>query len=60
MLGTTVWLASYVIMPLAVLDRPMWDYEVPVLAKDLGDHLAYGLGVATTYRLLPGAGGVRG
>ena len=53
-LGTTVWLASYVIMPLAGLYRPIWEYEVPVLAKDLGDHLAYGLGVGTAYRLLPG------
>jgi hypothetical protein len=54
-LGTTVWLASYVIMPLAGLYRPIWEYEAPVLAKDLGDHLAYGLGVATAYRLLPGS-----
>jgi len=53
-LGSTVWLGSYVIMPLAGLYRPMWRYGPPVLAKDLGDHVAYGLGVSTAYRLLAG------
>jgi len=53
-LGATVWLTSYVIMPLAGLYRPIWEYDAPVLAKDLGDHLAYGMGVSVTYRLLAG------
>ena len=56
-LGATVWLSSYVIMPLAGLYRPIWEYDVPVLAKDLGDHLAYGTGVSVAYRLLAGGPG---
>jgi hypothetical protein len=56
-LGATVWLSSYVIMPLAGLYRPIWEYDVPVLAKDLGDHLAYGTGVSVAYRLVAGGPG---
>ena len=58
-LGATVWLSSYVIMPLAGLYRPIWEYDAPVLAKDLGDHLAYGTGVSVAYRLLADAGSRR-
>ena len=50
-LGATVWSASYVLLPLAGLYRPIWEYDAKVLATDLGDHLAYGLGVAGAYRL---------
>ena len=53
-LGATVWTASYVLLPLAGLYRPIWEYDAKVLAKDLGDHLVYGLGAAGTGRLLAG------
>ena len=53
-LGATVWSASYVLLPLAGLYRPIWEYDAKVLAKDLGDHLAYGLGAAGANRLLGG------
>ena len=56
-LGATVWLSSYMIMPLAGLYRPIWEYEAPVLAEDLGDHLAYGTGVSIAYQLLTGGSG---
>jgi hypothetical protein len=46
-LGATAWAASYVLLPLAGLYRPIWEYDAKVLAKDLGDHLVYGLGTAT-------------
>ena len=50
-LGATVWSAGYVLLPLARLYRPVWEYDAKVLATDLGDHLAYGVGVAGAYRL---------
>jgi hypothetical protein len=53
-LGATVWAASYILLPLAKLYRPIWEYDAKVLAKDLGDQLVYGLGTAGAYRLLAG------
>jgi hypothetical protein len=51
-LGATVWTSSYVVLPLARLYRPIWEYDAKVLAKDLGDHLVYGVTTAATDRLL--------
>jgi hypothetical protein len=53
-LGTTVWIGDYVLLPLAKLYRPIWEYDVKVLAKDLGDHLVYGVSTAGAERLLGG------
>jgi hypothetical protein len=50
--GATVWISGYVVLPLAKLYRPTWEYDVSVLAKDLGDHLVYGVGTAAADRLL--------
>ena len=33
-LGATAWSASYVLLPLAGLYRPIWEYDTKVLAKD--------------------------
>ncbi|MDX6593432.1 MAG: hypothetical protein QOJ13_2628 [Gaiellales bacterium] len=51
-LGTAVWASDYVIMPLAKLYKPIWEYDPHVLAKDLGFHWVYGLGTAAAFRLL--------
>jgi hypothetical protein len=53
--GALVWGASYVILPLAKLYKPIWDYDKPTLAKDLGTHLVYGAGVSTLFSLLSGS-----
>jgi uncharacterized membrane protein YagU involved in acid resistance len=45
-----VWGTSYVILPLAGLYKPIWAYDLPTLAKDLGAHLVYGLGTAIAFR----------
>jgi hypothetical protein len=50
--GATVWASSYVTLPLAGLYKPIWDYDLAVLAKDLTAHLAYGLGTSATFALL--------
>jgi hypothetical protein len=51
-LGATVWTTSYIVLPLARLYRPIWEYDAKVLATDLGDHLVYGLCAAAADRLL--------
>jgi uncharacterized membrane protein YagU involved in acid resistance len=53
-LGASVWTASYVLLPLAKLYRPIWEYDAKVLAKDLGDHLVFGVSAAGAERLLAG------
>lgn len=50
--GATVWTASYIVLPLAKLYKPIWEYDPKTLAKDLSAHLAYGLATATTFKCL--------
>jgi hypothetical protein len=52
--GATVWATGYLVLPLAKLYKPIWDYDVETLAKDLSAHLVYGLATATTFQLLSG------
>ena len=58
-LGASVWAASYVLLPLAKLYRPIWEYDARALARDLGDHLVSGLGAAGADRLLGARGRAR-
>jgi hypothetical protein len=51
-LGALVWGSSYVTLPLAGLYKPIWEYDIPVLARDLSAHLAYGVGTAGAFALL--------
>lgn len=51
-LGPTVWAASYVVLPLAKLYKPIWDYGVKTLTKDLTAHVAFGAGTAAAFRVL--------
>jgi hypothetical protein len=41
-LGSSAWLASYAILPLAKVYRPIWEYDAPTLADDLSAHLVFG------------------
>ncbi|MDQ6637067.1 MAG: DUF1440 domain-containing protein [Candidatus Dormibacteraeota bacterium] len=50
--GASVWLSSYVLMPLAGLYKPIWEYDALTLWKDLTPHLAYGTTVAGVFRVL--------
>jgi hypothetical protein len=50
--GASVWAAGYAILPAAKLYKPIWDYDRNTLVKDLSAHLVYGIGTATTLRLL--------
>ena len=51
-LGPVAWLASYVVLPLAKLYKPMWEYDAPTLAKDLSAHVVYGAATAATFAAL--------
>jgi hypothetical protein len=50
--GTFVWLAGYVILPMAKLYRPLWRYDAVTLGWDWAGHLVYGLGTSATLQLL--------
>lgn len=50
--GTAVWASGYVVLPLAHLYKPIWEYDVSTLAGDLSAHLVYGTTTAAVFRLL--------
>ncbi|MGH3947134.1 MAG: hypothetical protein ACRDSI_19180 [Pseudonocardiaceae bacterium] len=53
-LGSGVWVQSYVVLVPAKLYKPMWEYDAETLWKDLSAHLVYGLVTATVFRVLAG------
>ena len=50
--GSAVWAASYVVLPLAGLYKPIWEYDPATLAIDLGAHVAYGVTAAGVFAAL--------
>jgi hypothetical protein len=54
--GMVAWLSSYALLAPAGLYEPIWTYPPPVLAKDAGAHLVYGLTTAAAFQLLAGRG----
>ena len=50
--GATVWATGYALLPEGGLYKPIWGYNLPTLAEDLGAHLAYGAGTGTAFWLL--------
>lgn len=44
-----MWTADYIVLPLAKVYKPMWEYDVPTLAKDLSAHLVYGVGTSLAF-----------
>jgi hypothetical protein len=57
-LGPSVWLAGYVVLPAAKIYKPLWEYDATTLVKDLSAHLVYGVTtgaiVAAFANALPG------
>ena len=41
-LGPAVWLSGYVVLPLARVYKPIWEYDARTLADDLSAHVLYG------------------
>jgi hypothetical protein len=50
--AVVVWANGYLVLPPTGIYRPIWEYDVPTLAKDLSAHLAYGIGTSVTFGLL--------
>lgn len=50
--GVAVFANDYISLPVAGLYQPIWEYRAPVVAWDLGAHLAYGAGTGFTFWLL--------
>ena len=50
--GPVAWLASYAILPLAKVYRPIWQYDAPTLADDLSAHLVYGTVTSAVFAAL--------
>jgi hypothetical protein len=55
-LGPVVWLSGYVILPLAGVYKPIWEYDAKTLADDLSAHLVFGLTTTATYAALSRGG----
>lgn len=51
-LGTAAWSSSYVVLPLAKLYQPIWEYDAKTLAQDYSAHLVYGAAAGLTFRML--------
>jgi hypothetical protein len=49
--GASVWATSYAVLPAAKLYKPIWQYDLPTLGKDLSAHLVYGLSTAAAFQL---------
>jgi hypothetical protein len=54
-LGPAVWLSGYVLLPLAKVYKPIWEYDAQTLAKDLSAHMVYGAVASATFAALGGA-----
>jgi hypothetical protein len=51
-LGPAAWLSGYVVLPLAKVYKPIWDYDARTLADDLSAHLLYGAAVSGAFAAL--------
>jgi hypothetical protein len=51
-LGPTAWLASYILLPLAKVYKPIWEYDAQTLRDDLSVHLVYGTTTSAAYAAL--------
>jgi hypothetical protein len=51
-LGPVAWLSSYVVLPLAKVYKPIWQYDARTLADDLSAHLVYGTVASATFAAL--------
>jgi hypothetical protein len=50
--GAGVWATGYAVLPAFGVYRPIWEYDLETLAKDLRAHLVYGVGTAAALRVL--------
>ena len=53
--GASVWATSYAVLPAAKLYRPIWEYDLRTLGRDLSAHLVYGISTAAAFKLVTAA-----
>jgi hypothetical protein len=53
------WLSSYVVLPVAKVYRPIWEYDAATLGRDLSAHLVYGLTTSSAHAVLDRTARVR-
>jgi hypothetical protein len=51
-LGPAAWLSSYVVLPLAKVYKPIWDYDPRTLEKDLSAHMVYGVATGIAFSVV--------
>jgi hypothetical protein len=51
-LGPVAWLSGYVVLPLARVYKPIWDYDAHTLGDDLSAHLVYGAATSAAFAAL--------
>ena len=50
--GAGVWASGYAVLPALGVYRPIWEYDLETLGKDLSAHLVFGVGTAAAFRAL--------
>jgi hypothetical protein len=50
--ASVVWLSGYVVLPLAKVYRPLWEYDAKTLADDYSAHVAYGVTTSAAFAVL--------
>ena len=55
-LGPAAWLTGYVLLPLAGVYKPIWDYDARTLGQDLSAHLLYGATTSAAFAVLTRSG----
>ena len=51
-LGPSAWLSSYVVLPLAKVYKPIWEYDAQTLGEDLSAHLVFGTATSAVFAAL--------
>jgi hypothetical protein len=50
--GTAVWLSGYVILPVLGVYKPIWEYDLETLWKDLSAHLVFGTATSAAFSVI--------
>jgi hypothetical protein len=50
--GASVWAAGYAVLPVLGVYRPIWEYDLETLGKDLSAHLVFGTATAGAFQAL--------
>jgi hypothetical protein len=54
--GAGVWASGYAVLPALGVYRPIWEYDLRTLGKDLEAHLVFGVATAGAFRALSSEG----